>query len=470
MSSPLYQNIYDALLERIKSGSLESGDKLPSERQLRKDFDASETSVRRALAMLEERGYISKRQGSGNFVEGAPPQSEDFDFMVAIPTLFGVDAGLGELRRRLETALPDLNVKTLLLDGSVIEPEDAKRAIARFGKPAILLNSRNQTAAMARLGMLSPLDDLPGMLERFDHLPEHLKWRFPGPDGELRVYGCPYLYTSTGLGLNLDLAAASGLDASKPPRTWGELIEWGRRFSQWRDSVKRFELRPFFCYYKNPLSSLGSFYFMAMNGDPWTDKRSEAGRGVAEFLSFVAELCSGEMLDVVAIQSPDPFVSGSYLFHLQGGSWLPRDVERCNPSLRMKMLPFPTPGPGRPRFSVNGTKLVSLSGAPSDAMAAKLLDTLFDTELSCELAWRFGGLPAVPETRRELVDRDGRLRYFSDAVFTGLEPHCLKDEAIAASLDRLIAQALERPGEKRALEKLAGRHIEESLETKRGAL
>ncbi|GEL15560.1 GntR family transcriptional regulator [Pediococcus cellicola] len=65
---PLYQTMLDDLIRQIESGELKEDEKLPSEQQLGKDYQVSRITVRRALAELEQRQYIYKKQGQGSFV------------------------------------------------------------------------------------------------------------------------------------------------------------------------------------------------------------------------------------------------------------------------------------------------------------------------------------------------------------------------------------------------------------------
>ena len=56
------------LLELLKSGSLKTGDRLPTEQQIMEDLGVSRPPVREALNALAGMGVIEKRQGSGHFV------------------------------------------------------------------------------------------------------------------------------------------------------------------------------------------------------------------------------------------------------------------------------------------------------------------------------------------------------------------------------------------------------------------
>lgn len=66
--APIYRAIQADLQRDILSGSLEPGDWLPSESQLRRTYGVSQTSVRRALLELERLGLIERFQGRGSAV------------------------------------------------------------------------------------------------------------------------------------------------------------------------------------------------------------------------------------------------------------------------------------------------------------------------------------------------------------------------------------------------------------------
>jgi GntR family transcriptional regulator len=64
----LHVKIYESLLEKIHSNQYNGGEKIPSERDLEKIYEASRETVRRALERLRLEGVIFKKTGVGNFV------------------------------------------------------------------------------------------------------------------------------------------------------------------------------------------------------------------------------------------------------------------------------------------------------------------------------------------------------------------------------------------------------------------
>lgn len=59
----VFEEICDKIKERVASGSLKPGDKLPSERDLAEQFQTSRSAVREALRNLERSGVVELRKG-----------------------------------------------------------------------------------------------------------------------------------------------------------------------------------------------------------------------------------------------------------------------------------------------------------------------------------------------------------------------------------------------------------------------
>ena len=65
--------LYGQILEKIVSGALQAGDKLPSESQICRSSHVSRPVVREALMRLHADGLVTTRQGSGTYVLHRPP-------------------------------------------------------------------------------------------------------------------------------------------------------------------------------------------------------------------------------------------------------------------------------------------------------------------------------------------------------------------------------------------------------------
>src|SRR6202012_1849476 len=69
----LHRQLFLVLHDEIDRGVLAAGEALPTEQTLGDQFGGSRITVRRALAVLAEQGYIERRQGVGSFVRQHPP-------------------------------------------------------------------------------------------------------------------------------------------------------------------------------------------------------------------------------------------------------------------------------------------------------------------------------------------------------------------------------------------------------------
>jgi GntR family transcriptional regulator len=67
---PLYLQVRDAVLERIKSGNLKPGGLLPSEMDLHRELGVSLGTLRKALGVLEAEQLIVREPGRGTFARG----------------------------------------------------------------------------------------------------------------------------------------------------------------------------------------------------------------------------------------------------------------------------------------------------------------------------------------------------------------------------------------------------------------
>ncbi|MBA9026570.1 MULTISPECIES: trehalose operon repressor [Bacillaceae] len=63
-----FMKIYEDIASQIRDGRIEGGALLPSENELADSYSASRETIRKALKMLSEDGYIHKVQGKGSIV------------------------------------------------------------------------------------------------------------------------------------------------------------------------------------------------------------------------------------------------------------------------------------------------------------------------------------------------------------------------------------------------------------------
>jgi len=74
-----YLTIYNELVNEIKSRNIKAGSLLPSENELKDTYNTSRETIRKALNLLSQNGYIQKMKGKGSIVIDV----NKFDFPVS---------------------------------------------------------------------------------------------------------------------------------------------------------------------------------------------------------------------------------------------------------------------------------------------------------------------------------------------------------------------------------------------------
>ena len=72
----IYVQVADHIAARIASGELAPGARLRAERDLASEYGVAYDTIRRATALLRERGLIITIVGRGTFVQPRPPDQE----------------------------------------------------------------------------------------------------------------------------------------------------------------------------------------------------------------------------------------------------------------------------------------------------------------------------------------------------------------------------------------------------------
>jgi len=83
MQKNKYYSIYLELAEKIKSRQFKPGETLPSEKDLTEAYDTSRETIRKALNLLAQNGFIQKIKGKGSVVLDMQKMSLPFSGLVS---------------------------------------------------------------------------------------------------------------------------------------------------------------------------------------------------------------------------------------------------------------------------------------------------------------------------------------------------------------------------------------------------
>lgn len=106
MSVKVHETVMDWVTEELKSGKLNIGDHLPSERALSETLGVSRSSLREALRVLESLGTISTATGSGprsgTIITASPSQALSLSLTLQLATKQAAHKDVFEARQLLE--------------------------------------------------------------------------------------------------------------------------------------------------------------------------------------------------------------------------------------------------------------------------------------------------------------------------------------------------------------------------------
>jgi GntR family transcriptional repressor for pyruvate dehydrogenase complex len=91
-----FEEVIDQIQARVRSGEIQPGDRLPSEREMAEQFAVGRNTVREALRMLELTGIVELRRGAtgGAFITAADPRR----LGTSMTTMLGASGfGVGDL-------------------------------------------------------------------------------------------------------------------------------------------------------------------------------------------------------------------------------------------------------------------------------------------------------------------------------------------------------------------------------------
>lgn len=118
-STPVYEQLAQQVKELVAKGHLQTGDRLPSVRELARDTAVNPNTIVRTLELLERDRVIVRRQGSGCFVaprtteEVTPAQEDQLSGLAAhvVTEAFHLGFDASAIRAAVNSALDEIDFK-----------------------------------------------------------------------------------------------------------------------------------------------------------------------------------------------------------------------------------------------------------------------------------------------------------------------------------------------------------------------
>jgi len=238
---PLYIKVKNKILDWILSGKYAEGDRLPPERELVKILKVSRITILGALRELENDGYIESRQGSGTFVTRNKRANRAIKREASIKITFGIN-GYYEFLNLYRYLISLFREEYPEID---VEPVSVRMSARPEQDPYILsIASGNIPTAgefymhadYAAANGLVPLENMDGFKEIEQNLRDNCMEHTLDASGELHVHAMPDRMNPKVIFVNNSILKAAGVDTTKFPESFDELLEWAGKTGRYTQS------------------------------------------------------------------------------------------------------------------------------------------------------------------------------------------------------------------------------------------
>ena len=170
MENREYTKVIEYVKNNLKTGNLEVGGKLETERVLAEKLQLSRSSIREALRSMQNMGLIESRQGSGNYLIGdfSKNLTDSFGLMLMMKQ---VDySEISQLRRAIEIQAYQLAVSRITDEQIEVMRDLLKKIKKAKQKEEILLDKEfhySIISASSNVLMINIMEALSSVYEEF---------------------------------------------------------------------------------------------------------------------------------------------------------------------------------------------------------------------------------------------------------------------------------------------------------------
>lgn len=164
----LYEDIIQQIVQKIETGELQAGEKLPTERELVAQMGVSRTSIREALRAMELIGLVESKVGEGTYIKSLSVDKAFLNLAQVVPTdeqflldmyevriLLESYSAKQAARRRTEEHLAQLRHSIELLNKDIGSVEARTKADTLFHQT--IAKAAGNTALISVLSLCSEL-------------------------------------------------------------------------------------------------------------------------------------------------------------------------------------------------------------------------------------------------------------------------------------------------------------------------
>lgn len=334
------------------------------------------------------------------------------------PETKGIEAAVREFERRN----PDLQLRVMNMGAGGMNPQKLMTAIVGNVAPDVISQDRFTIGDWAVRGAFRALDDLIARDRNQDRLCPRPEQYYPAVWQEAsyggKVYAIPTAADNRILYYNkklfrdgADKLRAAGCDPGRPPRTWSELIRYGKALTIKRKDGTLAQVG-FMPNYGNVWLYMYAFQNNGEFISPDGRKCTMDSPAVQEALQFVVDgydQITGGYERAKAFESGflnnenDAFIIGKVAMKIDG-DWIINNLSRYAPSLDVGVAPAPVPDDRyyrRGRFAGEKERFITWSGGFSYAIPASAKNV--------EGGWRF--IKFITSTEGRLIQAEAQRKW-----------------------------------------------------------
>jgi len=353
-----YQNIYNWLIEEIKSGKFIVGQQFYTETEIAKKEKVTNFTVRNAFRLLENQGYIIRHRGKGTFIKslrGAGKKFEKEENVARPWVYFYAQGSRAEVEPELFAPFferyPNQNFPLRRMPQNVISyllgTEFSKTVyFFEFNHPDPFLNNN--------------------LLNSLNFIPQHLTVNFD-QERVLRqddtplspIVAFPIRYVNRLPLVNLTLAQKIGLNIKKLPTTWDEIEEWCEFATRKKIKYPTLGIGPvrdFSCHYMFP-----SYLSVALGNERQACTRKQLfEKPFLKTVSFYKRLFGKYGLPLNS-RDKNHFTTGKFLFSLFEGPWYTFEHKQEKCDFKYQVLEQMVPVKGASNFMYTSTNYLGVN-------------------------------------------------------------------------------------------------------------
>lgn len=248
---PLYMRIKSDIVNKITSGELKKGDKLPPERTLAKTFGVSRITIVGALSELEREGIIKKIHGSGSYIDCNYLKDDYSDIFTHITSnaktkiSFGIfnpdpqyEYVIKTLAKVFQLENPDIEVSVVNIKPASSSADDSYLLKIGSGE-APTVGEFFLHSDYAAINGLIPLENLPGFKELTESIHPQCYYTTRNASGEEHIHALASKINTRVVLANVDMLKQAGINKTETLPDMDTLLEWVEALGQYSKRQNR---------------------------------------------------------------------------------------------------------------------------------------------------------------------------------------------------------------------------------------